>query len=910
MEAASFEHHIYLIVREKKAGASPGDLNRAISLSRFRQHNTNLQTLALGEWEVKGHLSGQPSGLIEPRPVRVTMIATRLYRIFLRYAEANITLDLPGAVLCDATGEKYGHVSGITLHRNRIHIEGWVKADRLGLSLQGNRVWVIPLLRRPGSDQRGFAVDLPLQTGSITLTAERQGMPDAIQDLLGVSAFRLSLARIRKALHFLAALVILAPVIYRWKWQGDLGAREVVKEKLDLVPRAEAAAMETELLPDIHPAPPTDRPATLILPVYNAFELLREVLERIATHSGTGWRLLVIEDGSTDARVRPFLRDWCVGRATVTLLENHENIGFVRSVNRGFSEALAHWPEDPVVLVNSDAMVPAGWLPRLLAPLDEPDVASVTPMSNDAEIFSVPVICKRHDMAPGEADALDAVATTLLPSLSMAEAPTGVGFCMAIAPQYLALIPEFDTVFGRGYGEENDWCQKAAQHGGRHLAISNLFVEHRGGQSFGSVGKQRLLERNLQILSSRWPEYDARVQDFLRRDPMTTGRLALGIALAGLRQNRSGAASVPVYLAHALGGGAESYLMGEVQKRAKSGESSLIIRVGQGHRWRLELHGPYGSCHGMTNDLKLVERMVALLPARRVIYSCGVHDRDATELPDLLIRLAAGQKIEVLFHDYYPISPSYTLLGQDGAYHGVPVAGNILETDPAHIYERPGRISVPLADWQEAWGRLMRTAELITVFSESSREIIHAVWPDVADRVEVRPHVLPAPPPQITAVESNQPVIGVLGNIGTQKGVSLLQALSREMAKTKTARLVVLGQIDPSYRLHPPSVVHGNYQLRDLESLVTRYGITAWFMPSIWPETFSYTTHEMLATGLPVLGLDLGAQGEAIIKARDAGAPAGVLSIAEGWPDTGTLLRALKEAEQNPQKHSRQVVST
>jgi glycosyltransferase involved in cell wall biosynthesis len=38
-------------------------------------------------------------------------------------------------------------------------------------------------------------------------------------------------------------------------------------------------------------------------------------------------------------------------------------------------------------------------------------------------------------------------------------------------------------------------------------------------------------------------------------------------------------------------------------------------------------------------------------------------------------------------------------------------------------------------------------------------------------------------------------------------------------------------------------------------------------MPSIWPETYSFATHEMLATGLPVYGFDIGAQGEALARA-------------------------------------------
>lgn len=51
--------------------------------------------------------------------------------------------------------------------------------------------------------------------------------------------------------------------------------------------------------------------------------------------------------------------------------------------------------------------------------------------------------------------------------------------------------------------------------------------------------------------------------------------------------------------------------------------------------------------------------------------------------------------------------------------------------------------------------------------------------------------------------------------------------------------------------------------------MVRRYGITEWLIPSIWPETFSYATHEALATGLSVSCFDLGAQAEVVSRAQN-----------------------------------------
>lgn len=452
---------------------------------------------------------------------------------------------------------------------------------------------------------------------------------------------------------------------------------------------------------------------------------------------------------------------------------------------------------------------------------------------------------------------------------------------MALSPRFLAQVPAFDPAFGRGYGEETDWCQRTAALGGKHLGTPHLFVEHRGGTSFGAADKQKLLDRNGAIISRRYPRYDARVQDFIRNDPMATARLALGLTWAAGRQAGQ---AVPVWLAHAMGGGAENDLRRRIAQDTDAGRSAVVLRVGQGHRWKLELHTPFGVTQGLTNDETLIYNLIARLPQRRVIYSCGVGDRDPVILPDLLMDLAGRgdhpipggpQRIEVLMHDFFPISPSYTLLGADGLYHGPPCAQNNSCIDPAHRFDRPGQPQLSLQEWQDAWGKLMRAADQITVFSDSSRVILSQVWPETVATTVVAPHQLLAAVPRVTALPNDRPVIGVLGNIGLHKGAAVVQQMSRDLVRNPCAGLVVIGQFDPAYILSSSAVVHGSYELRDLPGLIARYGISAWLVPSIWPETFSFTTHEALATGLPVFCFDLGGQGDALrlaLAAKGAGA--------------------------------------
>jgi len=141
---------------------------------------------------------------------------------------------------------------------------------------------------------------------------------------------------------------------------------------------------------------------------------------------------------------------------------------------------------------------------------------------------------------------------------------------------------------------------------------------------------------------------------------------------------------------------------------------------------------------------------------------------------------------------------------------------------------------------------------------------------DVAARIVYRPHTAIArigrivPPGQAGAG-----TLAVLGNLNRQKGAAVLCALADHVAREGGPKLVLIGNMDTAFSRPPSLRLHGTYAREDIRHLAERYGVTAWLVPSIWPETFSFVTHEMLATGLPVYGFDIGAQGEALRRAAN-----------------------------------------
>jgi GT2 family glycosyltransferase len=87
-----------------------------------------------------------------------------------------------------------------------------------------------------------------------------------------------------------------------------------------------------------------------------------------------------------------------------------------------------------------------------------------------------------------------------------------------------------EDLFGKGYGEENDFSVRAANAGMRNVLCDDVYVVHLGGRSFGPIGL-RPDESSMRRLLSRHPEYMRRVQDFISKDPLSARRAVILDAL-------------------------------------------------------------------------------------------------------------------------------------------------------------------------------------------------------------------------------------------------------------------------------------------------------------------------------------------------------------------------------------------
>lgn len=254
----------------------------------------------------------------------------------------------------------------------------------------------------------------------------------------------------------------------------------------------------------------------VIVPVFNAYEALDICLGSLLKTLPAKARVLLADDASTDPRIPELLLQFKQrAKFEVTISTRDFNLGFPANCNLAFLET----GDDDVLLLNSDTVFTSGCLEKMAqcAGLDK-NIATITPWSNNAEICSYPKFCENNPL-PDNLE-LMAEAASLISSDHLPELPTAMGFCMWIRRAALKQCGNFDAeTFGRGYGEENDFCRRVAAMGWRNVMCVNAYVAHSGSASFGPIGLGPGGD-NLQRLLVRWPDYHEQVARFILDDPL------------------------------------------------------------------------------------------------------------------------------------------------------------------------------------------------------------------------------------------------------------------------------------------------------------------------------------------------------------------------------------------------------
>jgi GT2 family glycosyltransferase len=591
---------------------------------------------------------------------------------------------------------------------------------------------------------------------------------------------------------------------------------------------------------------------TIIIPAYRNAAVTFDCIESVLAHRDDDRDMvIVINDCSPDIDVAPMLRQYRTAK-NVWLVTNPTNLGFVRSVNRGLNMArFGH-----VILLNSDTIVYNGWIDELVACADNPGIGTATPLSNNATIFSYP-----HPALPvNELDDIDfaeVAAFALTQPRALVDVPTGHGFCLLIKRDVADEVGLLDETFGRGYGEENDFCQRAADLGYRNVATPTVFVQHRESVSFGDE-KGDLLRTNLGIIAARYPEYHRTISQWEKADALRVARWRLD------RERLARLANVAVVISNGLPGGTAK-ASNDIENLVGY-DCDHVIRV-MADNGRVELSVdkmPLRSIYLSDRDeAELIDTIAASRPQLIVVHQLLGY---SARFIESLTALANDIKTVFFGHDFYGLCQRVTMIDAVGRFCNAASAErcrSCISLGEAHetsfINEAPDR-------HRELFAEFYRACAHRVVPSQDASNYYATVFPEVPFEAIPHPEVHAGAPAFRRDTDPDSVIL--LGAIGTHKGALVLRDVARNAALDyPSMRFHVIGytSIDAELKELPNVTLHGRY--RTTEELAEKIAITragkALFL-HIWPETFSYTFSEACAHGLIPIVPDLGAPAERV----------------------------------------------
>lgn len=628
------------------------------------------------------------------------------------------------------------------------------------------------------------------------------------------------------------------------------------KESVDALLHPSHQAISDKSVSVTHPYSPT---VDIIVPVYRGLVDTRCCVESVLRSSPqTGFRLVLINDCSPEPEVTAYLRSVAPSDPRILLLENDINLGFVGTVNRGMALNTEH----DVLLLNSDAEVANDWLDRIRsAAYAAPKIGSVTPLSNNATICSYPRFCEANELPPDcSTSSLDTLCRATNPK-AVVDVPTGVGFCMYIRRECLNEVGLFDvTNFGKGYGEENDFCMRSSYTGWRHLLLLDTFVRHAGGVSFGEAKTPREREA-VEKLRRLHPTYDRLVHDHVSQNPAQLARLKIDLA----RIRALGRPAI-LFVTHSRGGGTERHVRELASLlspyavcfglRPSTGGITQLNWIQDGEAFQLDFRLP-------TELDGLIELLRGLGVAHIHFHHLIGHDPSVWGLADRL-----GVAHDFTAHDFYAACPQITLTDAHDRYceeRGTEQCGNCLQRRPA-----PGNPDI--SQWRANYAHLLGSARFVLAPSSDAAARIARYFPKA--NVRVAPHrdlLPPFPTPGPALIGSRALRVAVIGALSPIKGADMVEAVAKLAASQKApVEFHLLGYGYRPLLTQPKAAlsVHGAYEESELDALLQWLKPDIVWFPALWPETYSYTLSACLKVGLPVAVPDIGA-----FKERIAGRP-------------------------------------
>lgn len=277
--------------------------------------------------------------------------------------------------------------------------------------------------------------------------------------------------------------------------EGEQGAEAALREALarrGVPSRVERGRLRGSYR--VRPEAAASRQLSIIVPTRDRADLLERCVRSLERFTpGDGWELIVVDNGSREARTLRYLKT-----LRHRVLTDPGTFNFARLMNAAAREAAG----DVLLFLNNDTQVRYGWSEALLEALALPGVgaAGATLVYPGGTVQHAGLVLGIGVIAGNSHKHLPASAPGYLGSLQVMRNYSAVSAaCMAVDRSAFHLAGGFDEALASSF-QDVDLCLRLGRLGWRTIYTPFCVVEHHETASRGRL----LDEREISLMRERW----------------------------------------------------------------------------------------------------------------------------------------------------------------------------------------------------------------------------------------------------------------------------------------------------------------------------------------------------------------------------------------------------------------------
>ena len=329
---------------------------------------------------------------------------------------------------------------------------------------------------------------------------------------------------------------------------------------------------------------------------------------------------------------------------------------------------------------------------------------------------------------------------------------------------------------------------------------------------------------------------------------------------------------IMLWIDHSLGGGTETYSINQFRELENK---YYILRLQYYTIFNIFVLSVPNKVISYTSDYKQIKKILFDVEFSEICINNIVGWQNARELLSSIVdykKKHKETKISFRGHDFYCICPSFNLLNCDFVFCNLSYKDGCDNCmSKYHFFKSKNGNNIlfsgfkNIKEWQYIWGEFFEsTLDEIVVFSISTKDLLVRKYPCLSGKIKIIPHNTKLLPKVVVKkhLGLNIAMLGYMKSIA--KGSNIIEEMCK-YNKDPNIRFIVIGSYYKNYC--KKIIVSGKYNNPDdIPMYIQKYKIDIVFIPSIWPETFSYITSEVISMGLPIACYNMGAPAERISK--------------------------------------------